>query len=122
MSLSSVVSIVASSLGILGGVGGAIAYLSAVRGRTTIEVLNADNAALRHRVETLEAIEIQCTERLARAEMSVKVLTETVTNAQAVAELLARVDVQHADIKRLSEKVDLHFTRMLTLLETKVAK
>lgn len=122
MSLSTAMSIIAAALGIMGGVGGAIAYLAAMRGRTTISVLSDDNAALRHRVETLEGIEKNCAERLARAELSVQVLTETVTNAQAVADLLARVDLQHADIKALSQTVEAHFTKLLTLLDTKVAK
>lgn len=116
---SSLLSLAGAIFGMLGLVGGAVAYLAAMRQRTTIAVLETDNSALRNRVSTIEGLERDCQMRLAKAETSVKVLTDTVTNAQAVAELLARVDIQHADIKALSATVERHFALILKLLDKK---
>lgn len=119
MTIASLLSLAGAIFGLLGLIGGAVAYLAAMRQRTTIAVLETDNSALRNRITTIEALERDCQLRLSKAEMSVQVLTDTVTNAQAVAELLTRVDFQHADLKALSAKVDDHFARVLSLLDRK---
>lgn len=119
MNLRDFMSAAGAMFGLLGLVGGAVAYLAAMRQKTTIAVLKEDNDARGARMETLEVAERECKARLDAAMLRVQVLTDTVTNAQAVADLLARVDLQHNDIRALSGKVDAHFAEVLTRLRGK---
>ncbi len=121
MSLTAFLSLAGAIFGLLGLIGGAVAYLAAMRQRTTIQVLKDDNEARGARMETLERAEDECKVRLDAAMLKVQVLTDTVTNAQAVAELLARVDLQHGDIRALSAQVKANFAEVLTRLQGKAA-
>lgn len=119
MSVSAFLSFAGAVFGLLGLIGGAVAYLAAMRQKTTIQVLRDDNDARGARMETLEKAEGECKARLDAAMLKVQVLTETVTNAQAVADLLARVDLQHNDIKVLSAEVKANFVEVLGRLQRK---
>ncbi len=121
MNIRDFLSLAGAMFGLLGLVGGAVAYLAAMRQRTTIQVLKEDNEARGARMETLEVAERECKIRLDAAMLKVQVLTDTVTNAQAVAELLARVDLQHADLRALAVKVDNHFSEVLGRLQGKAS-
>lgn len=119
MTAAAFLSLCGTVFGLLGLIGGAVAYLASMRQKTTIEVLETDNKARGERMETLEKAEGECRARLDAAMLKVSVLTDTVTNAQAVAELLARVDLQHNDLRTLAAKVDAHFVEMLAQLRGK---
>lgn len=121
MSPSSFLSLAGAFFGLLGLIGGAVAFLAAMRQKTTIEVLEADNKARGERMATLEQLENDCKVRLGAAEMKVQVLTDTVTNAQAVNELLTRVNLQHSDLKALDAKVEANFSEVLTRLRGKAS-
>ncbi len=112
MNLPQLVSVAGGVLSLISIVGASIAVLASTRQKVTIDTLAADNDALRHRVTTIETLEHDCQTRLAKAEMTVKVLTETVTNAQAVNELLSRVE-------KLDLKVERHFADVLSRLTHK---
>lgn len=100
MAFSAAVSLVAGILGIAGIVGAALSVLLAGRSKGTIDVLKADNDALRDRMDTLEAIEDACQKRLDELERTNVILTETVTSAAKVAALETRLDEHHAEVVR----------------------
>jgi Tfp pilus assembly protein PilN len=116
MSIAAVLSVVGVIFGLLGLIGGAVAYLAAMRQRTTIAVLETDNKARGERMETLERAEAECKVRLAAAEVKVQVLTDTVTQAHAVAELQAKVDRVIDVATALDAKVEGHFSEVLARL------
>lgn len=112
MSLTTLLGVAGTIFGLLGLIGGAVAYLLSIRHRTTITVLKQNNEALVERVDLLEVTERDCKVRLAAAEVKVQVLTDTVTQAHAVADLQTKVDRIITVATALELKVDQALERL----------
>lgn len=98
LSGTAVVGLIGGALALAIALAGAVAVLVAYFRKSTRDILREDLNDVKGRLQTVESSEKNCKERLARAESTIKTLTDVVTGASAVAELKQIVDHNHNSI------------------------
>ena len=92
------IGLVTAVIGLAILLGGSVAVLFAYFKKTTKDILRVENSDLRDRLATVETSDKECKIRLAKAEATIKTLTEVFSGHSAVVELKALVDENHQKV------------------------
>lgn len=98
MTVSTLIGLVGGLIVIATALAVAYAVLKSTLARTTSELWRQEADALRTRLETVEAQDAACKERLAAVETANKVLADQVSGASAVALMAKQMERYYADI------------------------